>query len=199
MQITLSDSEVATATYVGKARNRNARSGGIPDGIRDYDNTSVGIDVDGMGAELAVAKYLNVYPDIAVRTGHRPHHDLIFNGKYLEVKQSRYANPCLLLSPNRIYVKKDFYYVLVSGTVPTYTIVGYVESAQVKEVGSWIDFGKGRSWRVLSSQMKPIHILVGGEDAIGNVPELALPTIRSIPNDPPIPDRAYRQRSLWSA
>jgi hypothetical protein len=33
-------------------------------------------------------------------------------------------------------------------------------------------------------------------DAIGNMPKPALPTIRSIPNDPPIPDRAYRQLSL---
>ena len=159
MQVTLSDSEIAIATYIGKARNGNARSGGIPDGKRDYDNTSIGIDVDGMGAELAVAKCLNVYPDLTILKGHRPHHDLVYRDKKLEVKQSKYANPRLLLSPNRIYVADNFGYVLVSGTVPTYTIVGYLSSRQVEKVGEWVDLGKGRSWGVLSSQMKPIQNL----------------------------------------
>ena len=159
MQVTLSDSEVAIATYIGKARNSNARSGGIPDGKRDYDNTSIGIDVDGMGAELAVAKYLNVYPDLTILSGRRPHHDLVFRDKYLEIKQSKYSNPRLLLSPNRIYVAENFGYVLVSGTLPIYRIVGYLSSRQVKAVGDWVNLGKGRSWSVLSSQMKPIQDL----------------------------------------
>jgi len=77
----------------------------------------------------------------------------------LEIKQSKYANPRLLLSPNRIYVTENFGYVLVSGTVPIYTIVGYLPSKQVQEVGEWIDLGKGRSWGVLASQMKPIQDL----------------------------------------
>ena len=163
MRIILSDSEVSVAAYIGKARNKNARSEGVPDAIRDYDSTSVGIDVDGMAAELAVAKYLNVYPDIEIVKENRPHHDLIFKGIYLEVKQSKYTNPRLLLSPNRIYVAENFGYILVSGTIPIYTIVGYLPSKQVQEVGEWIDLGKGRSWSVLSSQMKPIQDLVGYE------------------------------------
>ena len=159
MQLTLSDSEVSVAAYIGEARNKNARSEGIPDAIRDYDSTSAGIDVDGMAAELAVAKYLNVYPDLTIAKGHRPHHDLIYKDKELEIKQSKYANPRLLLSPNRIYVAENFGYILVSGTIPIYTIVGYLSSKQVQEVGEWVDLGKGRSWGVLASQMKPIQDL----------------------------------------
>jgi len=161
MRVVLSDSEVAIATYIGKARNGNARSEGLTDGKRDYDSTSIGIDVDGMGAELAVANYLNVYPDLIIDRGHRPTYDLIYKGKKLEVKQSKYSNPRLLLSPNKIYVAPHFVYVLVSGTIPTYTIVGYLSSEQVQKVGAWVDLGKGRSWSVLSSQMKPIQDLEG--------------------------------------
>ena len=159
MQITLSDSEIAVATYIGKTRNGRARSDGVADSIRDHDNTSVGIDVDGMAAELVVAKYLNVYPDLTIATGYRPHYDLIYRDKELEIKQSKYSNPRLLLSPNRVYVADNFGYILVSGTAPIYTIVGYLSSRQVAEVGEWIDLGKGRSWGVLASQMNPIQDL----------------------------------------
>jgi hypothetical protein len=125
--------EVAVSTFVGTHRFESSRrkgwknkAGGCP---------TVGDDVQAAGAEMAVAKHLNLYWHVAYELN-RTVGDV---GGY-EVRWVRKDGGRLLVRPGDDMSKP---YVLVEGCDGVFEIVGWFRGTELK--GSWVtDFGNGR-------------------------------------------------------
>lgn len=142
--VILSEQEQKIAVYIGKKRNElsmrtkwNLRR----DPLQDDEM----MHIQAMGAELAVAKWLNVYPDMSPTDSALPQFDLIHDGRKVEVKRRDRTNLDLLL-PN---FRHDATYVLVYGRIPEFTIAGSIDGDRIPEVGEWReDLPYGSCWLI---------------------------------------------------
>lgn len=150
--VTLSRTEVKIAYLVGTTR-RNISLAHKRNSRRDFTPSGVTNDVEAVGAEMAVAKTLNLYPDWAPVEGEVPTFDLKWKGFQIDVKSTVYSHGNLLV-PNP---RPDVIYVLVRGTIPTYTIVGAISGVAVKQQGHFGDHVYLPCWVVDSRELKPIR------------------------------------------
>lgn len=130
-EIVLHESEILVATYIGMARHNNARVNGIVDRkIGDQDNAFV--DINGMGGELAAARFFNAYPDLTIVEADRlPGYDFrTRTGLRADVKTTEWPNGKLLASLKTQLGDADMY-VLVTGVLPKYRIIGYATDEQL--------------------------------------------------------------------
>lgn len=102
------------------------------------------MNIEAAGAELAVAKYLNVYPDLAPTFGSLPHWDLLWLGRHIEVKRNHLLGGDLLVPK----LDETVVYILACGGLPQYHIVGYIDGVDVPLVGEWVELRYGACWRV---------------------------------------------------
>jgi hypothetical protein len=94
ISISLSEAEQKLALFLAKKRYENARSKNITDNkIGSQSNYET--DLEGMAAEIAAARLLNVYPDLQIVN--IPTFDLMTNkGHTVDVKVTKYPNGKLL-------------------------------------------------------------------------------------------------------
>jgi len=130
--VTLSDTECTIATIIGHRRreistekNRASRRDLTADGL---DN-----DIESSAAELAVAKYYNIYPEWSPTMGAVPQFDLRLRGQRLDVKHTDRPDGNLLI-PKLI---DSLIYVLVCGRMPVKNIIGSLQGSLVRERGTW--------------------------------------------------------------
>lgn len=81
-------------------------------------------DIEGALAELALAKYLNVFWDGSVNTFKKP------DAGGFQVRHTQYANGCLIVRAGDDPKQR---YCLVTGTHPDYTICGWVQGEEARE------------------------------------------------------------------
>ena len=94
-------------------------------------NDSIYGDIDAVGAEQAVAKFLNRYWLAGVNT-----HQLADVAPDIEVRQTPHANGRLCIRPDKLQPERP--YVLVRGTMPDYEIVGWIRGKDARR-DEWID------------------------------------------------------------
>lgn len=140
--ITLNEAEVKLAKFLGQARyqvNRAAKVTNRKMAPEDQD-----IETDAVGAEIALAKALNVYPDLTL-TPRRGGSDLTLNGLTIDVKQTAYEDGRLLIEKQ----KKDdpsAVYVLMTGKLPNFTCRGFYFAGDVFQ-DKWLkDLGRGEGY-----------------------------------------------------
>lgn len=154
IQIKLSPSGCAIAKYIGELRNKYSMA--TKQNMRmDPEQTDDNMHIEAFGAELATAKYINVYPDIVVTKGELPNYDLKFGDRLLQVKRRDRTNRDLLIP----HLKEELTYVLVYGSRPEYLLVGFMEGCFVRKIGSWIDLPYGSCWMVEAQKLHPIEDL----------------------------------------
>lgn len=128
--VTLDKGEQEVCKLIAKLRHAEARKVGIKNSkVGSQSNYST--DLEGIGGELALCKILNVFPyfSVFVRKTKEDKGDVIFKGKSIDVKTTKYDNG-KLISP---FWKKDSInnidvYVLMTGTFPNYVYRGYMHS-----------------------------------------------------------------------
>jgi hypothetical protein len=121
--VTLTQPECAVAAHAGTIRQRLNQ-----DRTHQHGYTGVGWDIhiEGAGAEMALAKYLGIYWVPAQMTPQGHAGDAAADVGPFEVRQTARANGSLILH------KTDFAdraYVLVTGTMPTYNLQGWLYAA----------------------------------------------------------------------
>jgi hypothetical protein len=84
----------------------------------------VGIELDGYGAELAVARHFNLYPDFCIDKPGKVDDLTTRKGEIIDVK-----NYSRIQIPERH--KPVDYFVFVRGSIPNYEILGWVEYGKV--------------------------------------------------------------------
>jgi len=155
IDVILSRSEAKIAKYIGLSRNNLSLRTKINQRC-DPNQMDDEMNVEAVGAELAVAKVLNVYPDLSPRVGPLPKADLRYRGKLIDVKRNH-------LDEGDLLVRKlcdDVYYVLVCGSIPRFRIIGYIPGDKVDVFGAWSGLTYGPCWKVAPSKLLPIEELI---------------------------------------
>lgn len=137
MKVTLKNSEAAMATDSGQARYDRRREAGSKQRYgRNADDHTVELEIEAIGAEMAVARVLNRTwedqdtPDYDGDVGER-----------VQVRHTRHTNGQLLLHPDD---KDNHAFFLVTGTFPNYNVVGWLMGKQAKSVGEIKELQPGR-------------------------------------------------------
>jgi hypothetical protein len=145
MTITLNEAEQKLATYLAKQRHSNNRERGVTD-RRVGPQSSHETDLQGIGAEIAFCRIINVYPDTDV--GHTPLADCVtINGHTVDVKATKHQNGHLLVAkwkdPQGVHA-----YALMVGEFPTYRMAGMAPSYEVFRPDRIKNFGHGEGYAV---------------------------------------------------
>jgi len=148
MQIILTEAEIKLAQYVGKRRGQVNREAGIVD--QRVDDT-LDLDTDAFGAELALARLLNVYPDLSL-SPRKGGEDLVWGGITVDVKQTKYPDGYLLATHWKD-VKASRLYALMTGTLPTYTFRGFACADDLFQAHRLTDVGKGKSYAMTQDEL----------------------------------------------
>ena len=156
--ITLNTAEQRLAKFVGKERDLNGRRNGFTNrkiGPQSDEQT----DLEGIAAEIAFARYVNVYPDIDIDCKEYPPHDVtLHDGTLVDVKTTKYPNGRLIVAPWKNVDAVDIY-VLVVGEFPTYRIAGAMESYRLMRPHRMKDLGHGKVFVATQEELKPIDQL----------------------------------------
>ena len=151
MEIKLTEEEVRIGRYIANQKRELSKENEYRELKRD-DRSHLDIMIQGLTAELAVAKALNIYPDLDSR--YSPF-DLTYKGMKINVKSTVADNNSLLI-PNYQESKSDFY-ILVTGAIPELNIRGVASSEMIYRPENLVDLGKGVSYRLKQNQLMPFE------------------------------------------
>lgn len=101
---------------------------------------------------MAVAKYLNIYPEWSPTPGHVPRFDLTWNSQELDVKSTQRPDGNLLIP----YLEEYLLYILVCGQMPEYRILGKIKGIRVSFVGRWVTLEHGPCWLVPADKLESL-------------------------------------------
>ena len=140
MDITLNEVEQRLAKYLATSRTAANRGAGVMNGKLSTQSDAE-IDLDGVGAELAFCRLMNVYPDLSLdlRSGGA---DCIWAGRTLDVKQTRYHAGRLIAIRKKAVHPCDLYALMI-GAFPTYRFAGMATSDQLFAAERLHDLGRG--------------------------------------------------------
>jgi len=145
MDIQLNTAERQLAIFLATSRYENARKKNKPN-KRMGDQPDWITDLDGIGGEIVVCKYMNCYPDTEVDLEDLPEYDLISpKGSRVDVKTTKYKNGKLLATLNKKVDAVDIY-VLVIGQFPDYNLAGWCFSQELIRDENIIDLGHGKGY-----------------------------------------------------
>ncbi len=156
-EYTLTDLEKKICVDGADMRYNIARSSGVSNGKIGPQSNKL-TDQLGLGGELTVAKWLNLYPDftIYVRQGGA---DLVtHSGTRIDVKTTTYATGRLLAKINTAYESIDVF-VLVTTDYPTFTVRGWATKEQLINPGNIINLGHGDGYGLNQDQLQVDTIL----------------------------------------
>lgn len=161
----LGKNEQKICESIARMRYDNARDKGFNNKLSDtlFTKSYKDVDVDGVGSEMAAAKILNVYYDVETdfQAHELPTHDLICNGKTVDVKTTKYRTGRLIIMPHKKNDQCDLY-LLVVGEFPEYTAVGYATYDEIVQEENWGDpFGRGKPAYFLDQhKLTPVEELI---------------------------------------
>jgi len=110
-------------------------------------------DINAVGAEMAVARFLNKYPRLGVNTSKDP--DV---GHAIEVRWTEDHHHLLLRPKDR----EDRVYVMVRGAMPSYEIIGWISGEDAKQPQYWKNpNNEGWCYLVPETALQPLSIATG--------------------------------------
>lgn len=140
MEYTLTESEQLIAKFVAEQRTANNRNAGTTN-MRKSEMSDFEIDLQGFGGELAFCKLANVFPDLTVHNRSASkgddQGDCVLNGQRIDVKTSKKADAALWVPVRKIGTADA--YALMTGTFPTFRLVGMADVETVKNGKVWND------------------------------------------------------------
>ena len=160
VRVDLSRTEVAIARFIGRQRNKLSSETKINTRC-DPGQTDEEMNIEAAGAELAVARYLNLYPDLSPTAGDLPDHDLHWKERRIDVKRNHMADGDLLVRK----LNQEVIYVLTCGSLPSYSIIGWLRGYDIPLNGEWVDLPYGPCWRVRPRSLNRFPVK-GGERCV---------------------------------
>jgi hypothetical protein len=139
MRVELRWDECELATWVGTKRQQGATNrphtrGRPQKSEEEYTETHI----QAAGSELAAAKVYNAYwpPSLEPQKGGQP--DI---GRNIQVRHTPKHNHRLLVTPDAL---DEQFYVLVTGHLPVFEVVGHIKAGDAKQRQWLTDLGNGR-------------------------------------------------------
>ena len=159
----LGKNEQKVCESIARMRYENAREKGFGKSDILEVTSYKSIDVDGVASEMAAAKILNVYYDIETdfQASELPTHYLICKGKTVDVKTTKYRTGRLIVMPHKKNDQCDLY-LLVVGSFPEYSVVGYATYDEIVQEENWGDpFGRNKPAYFLDQyKLTPVEELI---------------------------------------
>jgi hypothetical protein len=129
--VELTIGEMQMAVTIGTMRRLECfRMGNQNDGFGKRITGIWDADIDAAGSEIAVAKYKNFYWGGTVNTFHGP--DILQN---IQVRASPRGDCRLIFRPED---NPEEYFVLVSGNLPSYIVMGFLKGKECMEKGIYM-------------------------------------------------------------
>ena len=153
--ITLTVPEQRLAQFLAKSRYETNRRKGTTN-LKVSHETVETIVLEGIAAELAFCRYVNVYPDLDLKI---TDWDCVLpNGAKVDIKTTMHANGRLLSHPNKKNKQIDVF-VLAIGKFPTYRFAGYALSSDLLNESRLTDLGYGPTYAISQSELRDVEEL----------------------------------------
>ena len=157
MFIELTEAEQIFARELAANRTASARAGGQVN-MKGSGQSQEQVELEGVGAELAFCKLMNVYPDTG--NGPRPEDCHLPDGRRVDVKATQHENGHLLAvrwkKPGAVHV-----YVLMIGEFPRYRCVGFLPSDDLLREERLREMGGGLVYAASQDELQRIEQLLG--------------------------------------
>ncbi len=144
---------MAICKKIALERRRKDREAGVSEkylGPGDGENR----DIQGVCAEFAIAKMMNLYPDLTTNPRHGGIDLIDKSGKRIDVKQTDREDGNLIAPAHKNINEVDVY-ILVIGTNP-YQPVGWCKSDELIRRENIKDFGYGKTYFLHRSKLRQI-------------------------------------------
>ena len=155
-EYTLTDLEQELCTKGAEMRYNVARSSGVKNG-KIGPQTNKETDLLGLGGELAVAKWLNVYPDLTIYPRQGGVDLLSSSGSRIDVKTTKYSTGMLLAKINTSYKDIDIF-ILVTSDYPTFKIRGWATKDDLLNPKNIVNLGHGNGYGLKQNQLRTENI-----------------------------------------
>lgn len=154
MVVVLNEAEQRLARYLAAKRNQVCEDRGV-ENRRVGPQSDMESHLEGVGAELAYCKLMNVYPD--TDTDLWPDSDAITRyGDSVDVKTTRRPNGRLVMPLFKANKQSDLYALMV-GTFPKYQLVGILRAEEVFRQENVHDLGHGPCYAIGQEDLRPVE------------------------------------------
>ncbi len=151
--ITLNDAEQRLARYVARARQEHDNQSEHITERKIGPQSQFETNLNGMGAEIAFCRLMNVYPslDVVDNPAADPQGDCVVLGRTVDVKATRYKNGQLLAV---LWKEKKDVYGLMTGTFPTYEFRGLADGDDLLSADNIVDLGHGPTYALAQEALR---------------------------------------------
>ena len=150
-ECTLTDLEQKLCSQGAEMRYNIARSSGVKNG-KIGPQTNKETDLLGLGGELTVARWLNVYPDLTIYARQGGVDLLSHSGLRIDVKTTKYSTGMLLGKINTSYKDIDIF-ILVTTSYPVFKIRGWATKDELINPENIINLGHGDGYGLKQNQL----------------------------------------------
>jgi len=149
MEVELTVAEQKLAQYLATKRHQAARKTGVKNS-RIGPQSDEQTDLEGIGAELAFCKIMNIYPDL--QFGERPIEDAVLpDGRTVDIKTTQYKQGRLLAVP---WKKPNIdLFALMVGTFPKYRFAGMMTADELLRTERLTDLGHGEGYAATQAEL----------------------------------------------
>jgi hypothetical protein len=150
-EIILNTAEQKLAQYLARARYAANRK-------KNVENAKVGpqsdelTDLEGVAAEIAFCKHMNVFPDTQTEVHERADAYTVAMGG-VDVKATKFRNGRLLARTTKKGKEADAYALMV-GEFPTYRFVGWVTAEELLADENVTDLGHGPTYALPQHRLR---------------------------------------------
>lgn len=172
VEYTLTDLEQKICSVGAKMRYVANRKAGVeiskvaPNSHRD-------VEVIGLAGELAVARYLNIYPDLTtfIRKGGT---DLVtHDGKHIDVKSTFYHTGKMISQYKYNYDDVDLFVLVTTKYFPKVVIRGWTKKKELINEDKVGNLGYGKVFCMEQKELRNINLLLFNPKLISNkIPEM---------------------------
>lgn len=159
--VLLNEFEIWLADHVAQ---RNFEANRKIKNSRVSDKDDFKIILEGLAAELAFCKLVNVYPsgpfDLTIKSCRRgqDYGDVVYKGQRVDVKQTHYLSGQLITPYWKIMSKADCYALMI-GTMPRFTFKGFMLSSDFLTAARLKDIGYGPTYMAKQEELKEFDVL----------------------------------------
>ena len=173
-EYTLTKLEQKISSTSGKMRYDSNRKAGLPN-AKVSKRDPMDIEKIGVAGELAVAKYLNLYPDLSIFVRKSGADLITHNNKRIDVKTTFYDRGKLIAFYKTDYGDVDTFVLVTAEHYPTVVIRGWAKREDLINDDKIGNLGHGKVFVMEQSELRDIDLLCFKLKAVNNnkkIPEM---------------------------
>ena len=157
-EYTLTKLEQKISSTGGKMRYDSNRKAGLPN-AKVSKRDPMDIEKIGVAGELAVAKYLNLYPDLSIFVRKSGADLITHNNKKIDVKTTFYDRGKLIAFYKTDYGDVDTFVLVTAEHYPTVVIRGWAKREDLINDDKISNLGHGKVFVMEQSELRDIDLL----------------------------------------